>query len=149
MAKKSTRFKSVVRYTESKEDKAKQDLAASQRDLLNHQQQLQSLIQYREEYAQQFIATGQRGMSAASLQDYHGFLNKLKQAIDQQQRLVEVAEDTLEVKKKAWLKTRTDSQKVNLLLDKYILDEQSRLDKAEQKESDERSQRNGGHGLTG
>ena len=141
MAKKSTRFQTVVRFTESKEEKAAKQLAESQRNLLDQQNRLDSLTQFKDEYAQRFTQTGQQGMRASQLRDFHAFMGKLQSAVDQQKRLVEVAVDNVESKKKQWLSTRNETRKANTLLDRYLLQEQRIQDKQEQKESDERAQR--------
>ena len=142
MAKKSQRFNSVVRYSESKEDKAAQKLAESQHNLQDQQQRLQSLEQFHDEYAQRFSLIGQQGMKAGQVRDYHAFVAKLKGAVEQQQRMVKIAEGNVEEKKLAWIKTRTETQKANIILERYVSQEQRLADKAEQKDSDEYAQRN-------
>ena len=141
MAKKSTRFQTVVRYTESKEEKAAQKLAESQRNLVEQQTRLDSLDQFKDEYAQRFTQTGQQGMRATQLRDFHAFMGKLQNAVDHQKRLLQVAVGDVESKKKQWLLTRNETRKANTLLERYLLQEQRVQDKQEQKDSDERAQR--------
>lgn len=142
MAKKSQRFNSVVKYTESKEEQAAQKLAASQHNLQDQQQRLQSLQQFHDEYAERFTLVGQQGMQAAQVRDYHAFIAKLKGAVEQQQRMVAIAEGNVAEKKFAWIKTRTETQKANIILQRYVSLEQRQADKIEQKDSDEHAQRN-------
>lgn len=141
MAKKSSRFKSVVRYTESREEQAAQKLADSQRHLSDQQQRLNSLSQFRDEYAQQFTQVGRQGMGASQLRDYQAFLAKLDNAVKQQERMVEVAVSDVETRKRVWLNTRNETRKANTLLDRYLYQEQRQEDRREQKDSDERAQR--------
>jgi len=142
MAKKSQRFNSVMKYTESKEDQAAQKLAASQHNLQDQQQRLQSLQQFHDEYAQRFNLVGQQGMQAGQVRDYYAFIVKLKGAVEQQERMVAIAEGNVEEKKTAWIKTRTETQKANIILKRYLSLEQRQADKIEQKDSDEHAQRN-------
>lgn len=142
MAKKSKRFNSVVKYTESKEDQAAKKLAESQHNLQDQQQRLQSLQQFHDEYAQNFNLMGQQGMQAGQVRDYHAFVAKLKGAVEQQERMVEIAQGNVEEKKTSWIKTRTETQKSNIILQRYLTQEQRQADKLEQKDSDEHAQRN-------
>lgn len=141
MAKKSSRFQTVVRYTESKEDTAAKQLAESQKNLADQQSRLESLSQFKDEYADGFTRTGQQGMRASQLRDYQAFMTKLQNAVDQQKRLVEVAVENLEGKRRQWLLSRNETRKANTLLDRYLFAEQRLQDKQEQKDSDERAQR--------
>lgn len=142
MAKKSQRFNSVVKYSESKEDQAAQKLAASQHNLQDQQQRLQSLQQFHDEYAQRFSLIGQQGMKAGQVRDYHAFVGKLKVAVEQQERMVKIAVGNVEEKKFAWIKSRTETQKANIILQRYVSQEQRLADKIEQKDNDEHAQRN-------
>lgn len=142
MAKKSQRFNTVVKYSESKEDQAALKLAKAQHNLQDQQQRLQSLQQFHDEYAQRFNLMGQQGMQAVQVRDYHAFVAKLKDAVKQQERMVEIAQGMVEEKKMAWIKTRTESQKANIILQRYVSQEQRIADKQEQKNSDEHAQRN-------
>jgi flagellar FliJ protein len=141
MARKSTRFQTVVRFTESKEEKAAKRLAESQKNLADQQSRLQSLTQYKDEYAQNFTQVGQQGMRATQVRDYQAFMVKLQEAVDQQQRMVEIAVQTLEDSKKQWMLSRNETRKANTLLERYLLQERRLQDKLEQKDSDERAQR--------
>lgn len=131
-----------MKYTESKEEQAAQKLAASQHNLQDQQQRLQSLQQFHDEYAQRFNLVGQQGMQAGQVRDYHAFIAKLKGAVEQQERMVAIAEGNVEEKKFAWIKTRTETQKANIILQRYLSLEQRQTDKIEQKNSDEHAQRN-------
>ena len=142
MAKKSQRFQTVVKYTESKEEQAAQQLAKSQHNLQDQQQRLQSLEQFHAEYAQGFNTMGQQGMQARQVRDYHAFVAKLKAAVEQQQRMVDIAEGHVTEKRIAWIKTRTETQKSNIILQRYVVQEQRQADKIDQKNSDEHAQRN-------
>lgn len=141
MARKSTRFQTVVRYTESKEDKAAKRLADSQKNLVDQQSRLDSLVQFKDEYAERFTVSGQQGMLATQVRDYQSFILKLQNAVDQQQRMVEIAVQNLEDSRKNWLLARNETRKANTLLERYLLQELRHENKLEQKDSDERAQR--------
>ena len=117
-------------------------ILSGQQNFQEQQQRLQSLQQFHDEYAANFNLIGQQGMQAAQVRDYHAFIAKLKDAVDQQQRMVEIAEANVEEKKLAWLRTRTETQKANIVLERYLQQEQRHADKLEQKASDEHAQRN-------
>lgn len=149
MKKKSTRFKTVIKVAQSKEDKAAEILRDSQQNLQTQQQRLVELDNFFAEYSQNFVNNGnQQGFKAGLMVSYQSFLNKIKQAIEQQKKMVDIARHQVEEKRLLWLKSRNDKKLVDGVMDKYLLQEQQWLDKQEQKETDERGQRLVNHFLS-
>jgi len=139
----SKHLDSVARLMESRKHDAARRLGLSRQHRNKQHQRLQELIAYRTEYMSDFQHTVQAGMSALSLQDYHQFLSRLNHAIQRQKQTVEVAEREQALAKQAWLDSRSHSQAITKVIDRYRCKEQYERGKREQRESDEcgRSQR--------
>ena len=86
----SKRMQSVVEVTANNERESARVLAELQKRVLAAEQRYQELIRYRDDYTQQFASGG--SLSVARLQDYRIFLGRLNQAVEQQQQLVERAQ---------------------------------------------------------
>lgn len=143
MATKSRRFQPVVHYAQSKEDEAARRLGDSQKNLLDQQQKLQGLETYLQEYSANLTQVGQIGMSAGQVQSYHAFLTKLREAIKQQLRLVEIAESDLDVKRKAWFLANGRTKTFSSVMERYLSEEAREALRKEQKSLDEFAQRSG------
>lgn len=142
MRKKSTRFETVIRVAQSKEDKAADVLREAQQHLQTQQQRLADLERFLEEYSQGFINNGQQmGFKAGLMVSYQSFLGKIKQAVKEQERMVTVAEHLAEEKRLLWFKSRNDKKLVDGVMDKYLDQERQWQEKQDQKETDERGQR--------
>lgn len=149
MKNKSARFETVIKVAKSKEDKAAEILRESQQYLQMQQQRLVELDRFFAEYSQGFVNNGQQqGFKAGLMVSYQSFLNKIKQAVQEQKRMVEIARHAVEEKRILWLKSRNDKKLVDGVMDKYLLQEQQWRDKQEQKETDERGQRLVNHFLS-
>ena len=86
-------LQTVLELMQTRADEATQQLArliASERDAKS---KLDLLQQYRDEYATRFREAAQNGMTRIQWQNYQEFLNRLDEAISQQQNLKAI--DTL------------------------------------------------------
>ncbi|RRQ20920.1 flagellar export protein FliJ [Thiohalobacter thiocyanaticus] len=142
----SKRIKPVVDVAERREQEQARRLGAAQRELEQQRQQLDQLIQYRDEYARQFENAGNTGLSVARLQDYRVFLARLNQAIDQQRQRISQSEQACEQQRQHWLASRTRAQALDKVADRYREEENQAQERRDQTESDEfalqRHQRN-------
>lgn len=76
-------------------DSAARTLGAFQQQRTQAQEQLASLVAYREEYQARMTAAGQDGMRASNLRNYQTFIDTLDGAIAQQRAALDMAEQRL------------------------------------------------------
>ncbi|TKC89279.1 flagellar export protein FliJ [Trinickia terrae] len=83
-------------------DAATKHLGHVQRERSDVEAQLNSLLQYRDEYHARFTRTAQSGMPAGNWRNFQAFIDTLDTAIDQQRRLLDAATARLEAAKPEW-----------------------------------------------
>ncbi len=139
--KRSQRLDPVIKVAENREQQAARSLGDSQSALSQTQQRLDELKNYREEYIQRFHATGAVGMSAVQMADYRLFLSNLSRAIEQQNGLVQQAIATVEQQRQQWFTRRGKVKMLGNVVSRLQTDEQRVVDRKEQREQDEYTQR--------
>jgi flagellar FliJ protein len=118
-------------------------MGASHKNLLAEEAKLVQLKQYHDEYLARFELAARKGLSSAQLQEYRAFLDKLDQAIGQQERVVAASKLDHSNKKEDWRESHTRTQALDKVVRRYRRQEQQSAERQEQKESDDRSQRGG------
>jgi flagellar FliJ protein len=139
--KRSKRLEPVVKVAENHKQQAAKALGDSQSALQQAQQRLDELKNYREEYVRRFHASGAVGMSAVQMADYRLFLSNLSRAIEQQTQLVKQAEVAVDKQRQQWFNRRGKVKMLDKVVSRFQADEQRVVDKKEQQEQDEQSQR--------
>ncbi|MBI3771267.1 MAG: flagellar export protein FliJ [Gammaproteobacteria bacterium] len=139
--KKSKRFTPIVDLAHDAERKAAESLGASLKKYEQAINRLSDLKQYHNEYVRQFSLVGKTGMPSAKAVDYRLFLEKLKQAIEQQEKSIEQALLDLDRSKAFWFSQRGRSKALDNVLARYVADERKIQEKREQIEQDERNSR--------
>lgn len=143
---KSKRFQPIVDLAHDSEREAAKALGQALQRLDDARKQLQQLMGYREEYAQQLQQSGRQGINAQKLNEYRHFMAKIDAAIDAQKGTVATTEQLLEEKKKFWFAKRGRSKALDSVLDRYLESEQRQRDKKDQREQDDRASRGGRDG---
>lgn len=138
------RLEPVQRLKQSRERDAARALGERQQALAAERQRLEELLRYREDYLARYQATlGRGGLAVAALQEYRVFLDRLDQAIAQQQDAIEKAARTRDQRRDQWLATRVDTRAI----DKVVASRRRELAhqgrKREQAEMDEHAARKG------
>lgn len=141
---KSKRMKPVKRIADSKERDAAKALGESQRVMREQEDRLAQLKAYREEYRAQVQRTGSAGVSAGRLQELHRFMNRLDEAIAEQEKCLQMAEQACEERRRGWFDARGRSRVLDKVVARYQEEERADAAKHEQKELDEFAQRKGG-----
>ena len=139
--KRSQRMKPIVEVAESREREAARQLGIARQQLQRHEQQLQELMGYREEYAKRFEQTASGGINTASLLGYRRFLSQLNDAIEQQHGRIERARADVQRRIEVWREKRGRLQAMEKVTERYRAEEFAAEERAEQLESDERGQR--------
>lgn len=139
--KKSKRLTPVVDLAHDAERKAAVSLGAALKKYEQAISRLRDLKQYHNEYVRQFSLVGRAGISSSKAVDYRLFLEKLKQAIEQQEMAIEQTLHDLESSKVFWFAQRGRSKALDNVLARYIADERKIQEKREQIEQDDRNSR--------
>ena len=105
--------------------------------LQREQNQLDDLIQYREEYLSRFRQGDPMQMSAKKALDLRGFLAQLDQAIQAQQLQVNQSRQVVERQQQNWFQARNKEQALDSLMARYRADEDVKQQRREQRENDE------------
>ncbi len=136
--KKSVRLASVVKIAASAEQKAIQAFGRCQQQLEMHKGRLRQLMEYRNEYQQQFDQHARNGMSVAQMQSYRAFISQLDLGIEEQNRVIGSMTLEMEAKRREWLTKRTKTKAIDKVIEQHISKEQAQESRRDQKESDER-----------
>jgi len=132
--KKSRRMQILVNLAKGKEDSAAQQLA---RDKAKVQYDLQKLNELRE-YAGQYEAERNLlGLSAYLTTNYQHFVDRVQQAILQQESAVGRAEQQADMSMRRWLQARSKTKSMDWLKEKNHKAELVVEEKQEQRQSDE------------
>ena len=137
----SKRLQVVLDLAKRKEDEALKALQVAQGSLIAQKQKLQELTQYQRDYQQSLREAYQTQATAESCATYQHFLAQVGDAIEQQQHVVELAEEQFDKVRKHWLTLHEKQQGMGSLIDRFRDEEDKELDKKEQKMIDELSQR--------
>ncbi|MFQ5643759.1 MAG: flagellar export protein FliJ [Thiogranum sp.] len=137
----SKRMQPVQRVAHSREQNAVQKLGQSQQNLDAQRARLEELRAYRDQYTRDFELSGGGGLDAARIQDYRAFLNRLGEAIRQQEVLIEQCRSQHEQTRQQWIETRSHSQVIDKVVHRYCREEHRQQERKEQQEQDERALR--------
>lgn len=140
----SKRMQPVQHVAHGREQDAMRRLGESQQFLDAQKARLQELRAYREQYTREFAASGGGGLQATRVRDYRVFLARLGEAIAQQEALISRYESQHEQTRREWVESRSHSQAIDKVVDRYRREEQRQQERREQLEQDERAQRNTG-----
>jgi flagellar FliJ protein len=139
--KQTERMQKVQRAVDDAERRRAEQLAACERRVRECEAKLAELEAYEASYARQFTERVGSGMGAAGLRDYPPFRARLAEAIRQQTQLLARARAERDAQRQDWQNAAQRAEVVGHIVKRWQHDEQRRLDKREQNESDERSQR--------
>ena len=134
----SERFKPVQRVVDSRERKAATALGDTLKTRQQAEQRLADLRNYHAEYLDQYRAANQSGMSISRIREYQLFLDKLEQAIAEQERTVQRAAAACAAAQTVWRDKYTRTQVMTNVVDRMKADEQSEADRREQALADDR-----------
>jgi len=137
----SKRMQPVQHVAKGREQEAMQKLGQSQQYLDAQIAKLEELRAYRDQYASDFATSGENGVSATRVQDYRIFLGRLGEAVRQQEALIAQCEAQHEQTRQQWVDSRSHSQAIGKVMERYKAEENNIQERREQKEQDERSQR--------
>lgn len=137
----SKRMQPVQQVAEGREQDAMHKLGQSQQYLDAQRAKLEELRAYRDQYTRDFADSGEGGVNATRMQDYRVFLNRLGEAIRQQEALLAQCENQHEENRRQWVDSRSHSQAIDKVVQRYRSEEQQVRERREQRELDEHASR--------
>ena len=140
MPRKSKRMQSIAELARHDEQSAIEALGESSRTLDANIRQLEELKRYRVEYREQMQQQGESGLSAAKMQQFQQFLLKLDEIVASQKEQIVVSEQINEQRRQEWLESRTRTQALDKVTQRYQELEDQEDQRREQKESDDMAQ---------
>jgi flagellar FliJ protein len=116
-------------------------MGVARKNLQAEEVKLRQLKAYREEYLTRFSVVSRNGLSAPQMLEYRAFLDKLDQAVRQQEKIVAAHQVEHRSKQDDWRQTHSRSEALNKVVHRYQEQERKSADRREQKESDDRTPR--------
>jgi flagellar FliJ protein len=145
--KRSQRMEVVQKVVDDHERRRAQALAASERRVSEAEAKLTELESYRANYLRDFNSRAGSGMNAASARDYQVFLARLEEALKQQAQIVVRAKAQRDAEHRNWQGAAQRADAVDHMVKVWDTADRKELERHEQKESDEFSQRSQAHGV--
>ncbi|CAM2174911.1 flagellar FliJ protein [Paraburkholderia sacchari] len=138
---KQTALQTLIGLAQDDVDTATQKLGRVQRERVEIEKQLKSLIDYRDEYHARFTESARAGMAAGNVRNFQAFIDTLDTAIEQQRRLLEQATLRVEAARPDWQRSKQKLGSYEVLQSRH--DEvQARKDaRREQRDADEHAAR--------
>ncbi|HEJ1108141.1 TPA: flagella biosynthesis chaperone FliJ [Pseudomonas aeruginosa] len=141
MEKRAARLAPVVDMASKAERDAATQLGRCQQQLLAAQQKLAELERYRNDYQQQWISQGQKGVSGQWLMNYQRFLSQLETVVAQQANSVTWHREAVDKARLNWQERYARLEGLRKLVERYLEEARQAEDKREQKQLDELAQR--------
>lgn len=137
----SRRLQPVLALEERKEQEALERMGEARQQLEAHQQQVENLERYQQEYRDQIRASQTGVVAVARLQAWQAFIAQLDLVISQQQKQVQQAEQVFEKRRREWQQAWERRRGMEKYIDSCRQQEQREQDVKEQKQADEAASR--------
>ena len=131
----------LIELATSETDAAAQRLGRTIRGVDEAEQKLALLTQYRDEYAARFQSSQAAGLTVAGYRNYQQFIDKIDQAIGEQQRTLKDAQVRVDSERSAWQMNERKRMSYGTLANRAIQAAQRIENKRDQKQSDEHAAR--------
>jgi flagellar FliJ protein len=137
---KSKRFEPIQEIASTSAKDLSRAMGEAGRKVAELEQKLQQLHSYRDEYTKNSSQSGS-SMDAVKLQNYRSFLDRLGDAMRQQQKLLEHARVEYEKRRADWSEKRVEAESLGRVVERFRKEEQRAVDQREQREGDEAAMR--------
>ncbi|MDE1181216.1 flagellar export protein FliJ [Paraburkholderia sp.] len=134
-------IKTLIDMAQDDVDAAAQRLGRAQRERTEVENQLNALVQYRDEYHARFTASAQSGMAAGNMRNFQAFIDTLDAAIQQQRNLLTMATQRVEAAKPDWQKQKQKLGSYEILQARGEAAEAKVVARREQRDADEHAAR--------
>jgi len=137
---KSKRFEPIHEIASTSAKDLSRIMADAGRKVSELERQLEQLQAYRDEYVRN-STQADGAMDAVKLQNYRSFLDRLGEALNQQQRTLDVARKEFDKRRAQWSEKRIEAESLNRVVDRFRKEEKSAADRREQREGDDAAMR--------
>ncbi len=127
----------LIELAQNKTDAASRRLGQLQNAHTSATEKLNMLLQYRQEYLDQWQLQLRDGVASAQLRNFQHFIGTLDEAIEQQRTLTLQADSRLAHGRGDWQHSKRRLNSFGTLADRVHQQEMMALDKREQRDSDE------------
>lgn len=134
----TTRLQPIAKITKHDERNAARLHGDTVKQAEQQQNQLSELINYREQYLQNFQAAVKSGLAAVQMQDYRLFIKRLDDAIAQQKISVNNGQQQCEVSREKWSDKRNRNKIMNKAIENSERAEHDASEKRERRELEDR-----------
>jgi flagellar FliJ protein len=131
----------LVQLAHQKNDAATRNLGKLNQQQQSAQDKLDALQQYRRDYQMKFQEAAQLGMEPTDLRNFQDFINRLDQAIRQQQQVIEKAKSGVQSGRHELMDTTRKMKSFDTLAQRHVEAEMKLEAKSEQRLQDEQTGR--------
>jgi len=146
--KRSERLVMVKKVVDDFERRKAEALAVAERRVNESEKKLSDLETYRDGYVRDFAVRAKAGIAGAAARDYQVFLGRLDDALKQQAQSVTTTRLQRDAERQNWQDAAQRAEAIGQTVKRWQGEERYALDRREQHESDERSQRIWAQGMT-
>lgn len=141
MNKRGQRLQPIVDLTQKEQDQQLQHLARIQQLIRDDEAKLQELKGYQNDYHRRLQESGLSGMSMGSIQNYHGFMKHLDNAIRSQQDILSKRQESLVLQRERYIKATQRHKALSSVQAQFFNQAEQIQARQEQRETDERNSR--------
>ncbi len=131
----------LLAHSERERNAAMAEAKRVELDQRNALRQTEQLLSYRRDYEQRWSSQFGQGGGIAIVQCYHGFITRLGQAIEAQERVTQHAAQRLERAQEAWQQQEMRVASVRKLIERRSREQRGAEYRHEQKQLDEHAAR--------
>jgi len=139
--KRSDRMEMVKKVVDDFERRKAEALALSERRVTESEKKLTDLEAYRTNYVRDFQTRAQSGINGAAARDFQAFLARLDDALQQQNQVCIGTRAQRDAERQNWQDAAQRAEAIGTTVKRWQNEERLVLEKREQRDSDERSQR--------
>ncbi|BAU58849.1 flagellar export protein FliJ [Halorhodospira halochloris] len=131
----SKKLRPVERLTQQRQERAAVELAKARSELQESQGQLENILHMRQDYRRRLVCEGT--IEASRLRDFHAFLCRLDEAVDQQRQGISDQQQRVEQLHKQWLGRWAEHRRIESVVERRAQQERQEQERREQRELDE------------
>lgn len=109
-------LKMLLELEQRREDKAAQDFSQVQQQVQEQQMRLDGMSKYRLDYLNQLQHRGQSGIASMQVGQYHAFVGKLDEGVEQLHHDIIKLQQVLQQRKDRWLAQRRKRESIDFLI---------------------------------
>ena len=111
-----SQLKMLLDLEQQREDKTAKDFAEVQQQVQDNQMRLDGMSKYRLDYLNQLQQRGQGGIQSMQVSQYHAFVGKLDEGVEQLHHEVVKLQQVLVQRKERWLAQRRKRESIEHLI---------------------------------